>query len=63
MIERGKEGRNTNQRPSNEGLIDVLFGDMKKMNSVIERLTREITQLRIEIKEIREEVNGKGRKN
>ena len=36
----------TNDRPSNDSLIDTLFEDMKKMNSVIERLQREISDVR-----------------
>ena len=35
-----------NIRPSNDNLIDTLFGDMKKMHSNIERLQKEINELR-----------------
>ena len=35
-----------NARPKNDNLIDTLFGDMKKMNSVLERLQREISDVR-----------------
>lgn len=37
---------NMNIRPSNDNLIDTLFGDMKKMHSIIERLQKEINELR-----------------
>ena len=36
----------TNDRPKNDNLIDTLFGDMKKMDSVIKRLQREINDVR-----------------
>jgi peptidoglycan hydrolase CwlO-like protein len=36
----------TNDRPSNDSLIDTLFEDMKKMDSVIKRLQREINDVR-----------------
>jgi len=36
-----------NARPSNDELVDILFGDMKKMDSVIKRLTQEINDVRV----------------
>ena len=32
-------------RPSNDRLIDILFDDMKKMHSVVEKLQREVSDL------------------
>jgi polyhydroxyalkanoate synthesis regulator phasin len=40
------------KRPNNEELIDVLFEDMKKMDSVNKRLQREINDLRIELENV-----------
>tara|TARA_Y100000310_G_scaffold341391_1_gene440383 strand:- start:1008 stop:1250 length:243 start_codon:yes stop_codon:yes gene_type:complete len=39
-------------RPKNEYLIDTLFGDMKKMDSVIKRLQIELNDLRIKTENI-----------
>ena len=41
-----------NERPSNERLTDILFDDMKKMNSVIEDLTRQVNDLRIKTENV-----------
>ena len=40
------------ERPRNENLIDILFGDMKKMDSVIKRLQTEINDLRIKTENV-----------
>lgn len=32
-------------RPSNDRLVDILFDDMKKIHSVVEKLQREVSDL------------------
>ena len=48
----------TNDRPKNEYLIDTLFEDMKKMDSVIKRLQREINDVRVEAEPAFEQVKS-----
>ena len=38
-----------NIRPSDDKLIDILFEDMKKMDSVNRKLQREISDLRVKL--------------
>jgi len=39
-------------KPSNEKLIEILFEDMKKMDSVNKRLQREINDLRVQLENV-----------
>ena len=39
-------------KPSNEKLIEILFEDMKKMDSVNKRLQREINDLRVQMESV-----------
>ena len=44
-------------RRKNDNLIHTLMDDMKKMNVVITRLQREVTDLRVEVQELRQSVS------
>ena len=45
-----------NEKPNNSDLINTLFGDMKKMDSVIKRLQEEINDVRIRAENIPEDM-------
>ena len=46
-----------NTRPSNDSLIDILFSDMEKMDSVNKRLQKEISDLRNATENIPNDMN------